>query len=574
MTEGNFEAGLQRAESSPATGRRELLGLGLVLILFAATHLQGIGEAYLAGHQGFNGALRSIIGRNYARYGFWNLRLRPVKNIGPVDASTPQVMHWHHPPLVHMLVGAAFLVFGESEAAARAVPVAFGFLSVLLLWRIVRRFWGGAGGLLAAAAFCLFPLEIEYGSMPNYEALVIAFMLGALWSVLKIRETGALWPRIALFAFTALAGFTDWPAFILAAFAGVGLILVRPRRVGLFAAYGLFCAFWAAVLWHWLDGFSDAGGLSGLARWRAGHTTPVVMSLWWRRFFLRLWDYIGPPFLLLAVAGLAAHAVRRRIPAVTGVFGVGGMLYLLIFRYGSWVHVFFLSYLLPALAELAAAGVVETARLALRMEARLAARLQAWHADSRIGIPVKAAARLAVSRPGGMALAAAVLWMFWMIPVQARLLDRARRVSREIPVSSMERQPQAPYAGRLDAVILASTARSMSGFRDVVAVHARTVSSPQFRYYLDRRNRVVNHSSQLRGERLYIVPERMLSASEKEHFLAHFRVVSLLRYWIVDLHAAAPSFERRVFSPRPPSFFWRMLISRFYPPYRMQIVSR
>lgn len=557
----------ENVEGVVPTGRWEIVGFCFVTFVFAATHLQGIGEVYLAGHQGFNGALRSIIGRNYVRYGFWNLRFRPIKNVGMMDATTSPLVHWHHPPLVHMLVGVSFYVFGESETSARLVPVAFGFLSVLLLWRIVRRRWGPVGGLIAAAAFCLFPLEIEYGAMPNYEALVIALMLGALWSVLKIRETRTLSAKVFLFVFTAFAGFTDWPAFIFAAFVGIGLVLKKPRHVGLFVAYGVFCVFLLVGLWQWLDRFSDASGLSGLAKWRAGHTVPIVMHLWWKRLVLRLFDYVGSPFLLLAFIGGMAHVIQRQFPVVTGVFGAGGMLYLLVFKHGSWVHVFFLSYLLPAFAELVAAGVVKAARFVACMEVWFATRMRTFTSQYRLA---DALCRFSLRRPVLLAGLLILLGSIGMLLSHARLLAKVYRVSRELPASWRGHHPPVPYAGRLDVVILARTACDMSDFHDVIAVHARTISSPQFRYYLDRKTRVVYHSSQLRNERLYIVPERVLSKTEKEQFRARYRVVSLLRYWIVDLHSTAPSFENHLFSSFSPSVFWRVFVSKLYPPYQLR----
>lgn len=566
-------------------GRSEVAGLGVVLALFALTHLQGVNEAFLFGHQGFNNGLRSIIGRNYVRHGVVELRGKPIKNVGPVRDAKEHVVHWHHPPLVHMLVGLSFAVFGEREGAARAVPLLFSLLSTLLLWRLGRRRLGPAGGLLAAGIFVLLPLEVEYGKMANYEAPVIALMLGALLAAVRIRESGSRWAVAALFGCTAAAAFTDWPAFILAAFTGLYLLAERPRRWWLFAAYGAFCAVELFLLWKWMNLYAESDGLYGLARWRAGGgTAKIALGPWIDRFGARLSDYVGLPVLVAAAVGAVACAARfRRIPPAAGVFGLGGLLYLYLFKYGSWVHVFFLHYLLPAFAVLAAAGLVLTWRAGREWEPRVKAWL-ARFAAARITARLSAA-RLAGRRPAflesfservGRVLRRPVftglllgLWVVWAVPETWRLLDKAKLVSHGVRTDLGRPRAGLPYDGRLDVVLLGKTARQMSRAGDLIAVHRRTHSSPQFRFYLARNSRVVHSSSQLRAERLYIVPERVLTDKEKRAFVRDHFVVSLLRYWIVDLKAKKPGLRHLEYVEYPASWRHAFFTSMFYPPHAL-----
>ncbi len=572
------------------SGRGELTGLAVVLALFALTHLQGIGEAFLYGHQGFNNSLRSIIGRNYVRHGVVELGGKPIKNIGPVRSEKEHVVHWHHPPLIHMLVGLSFAVFGESEASARAVPIFFSLISMLLLWRLARRRLGPAGGLWAAAIFALLPLEVEYGKMANYEAPVIALMLGALLAVVKLREADREGPEdlgrgaraVAigwLFFYTAAAAFTDWPAFILAAFVGLVLILERPRRWGLFFAYGAFCAVWLFLLWKWMNHFADNDGLYGLARWRAGGgSAKVATAAWLDRTWARLLDYVGAPVLAAAAAGVVAYGVRfRRLPVVAGVFGLGGLLYLYLFKYGSWVHVFFLSYLLPAFAVLAAAGLVLTWRAGVRWEPVLKDRLASFVARQAARCR-RAGAAVDRLRGGRLAqlwacpvLTAGLLslWVLWAVPTEWRLLDKAKLVSHGVRTDLGRPRAGLPYDGRLDVVLLGKTARRMSRPGDLVAVHRRTHSSPQFRWYLARNSRVVTSVAQLRGERLFIVPERLLTDEQKRAFVRDHYVVSLLRYWIVDLKAKKPGLRHLEYVEYPASWRHTFFTSMFYPPHAL-----
>ncbi len=563
-------------------GRSEVAGLGVVLALFALTHLQGVHEAFLFGHQGFNNGLRSIIGRNYVRHGVVELRGKPIKNVGPVSDAKEHVVHWHHPPLVHMLVGLSFAVLGESEGAARAVPILFSLLSALLLWRLARRRLGPAGGLLAAGIFVLLPLEVEYGKMANYEPLVIALMLGAVLAAVRIREAGEdrSWPAVAaLFGCTAAAAFTDWPAFILAAFTGLYLIAERPRRWLLFVVYGAFCAVELFLLWKWMNLYAEHDGLYGLARWRAGGgTAKVALGPWLERLRARLFDYVGLPVLFAAAVGAVAYAARfRRLPLVAGVFGVGGLMYLYLFKYGSWVHVFFLHYLLPAFAVLAAAGLVLAWRAGLASEPRA----KAWMARgiARLSARWRPADALADKLRGGrlaglwarpvLSVGVLVLWAAWAVPETWRLLDKAKLVSHGVRTDLGRPRAGLPYDGRLDVVLLGKTARQMSRAGDLIAVHRRTHSSPQFRFYLARNSRVVHSSSQLRHERLYIVPERVLTEGEKRAFVRDHLVVSLLRYWIVDLKAKKPGLRHLEYVEYPASWRHTFFTSMFYPPHAL-----
>ncbi len=545
--------------------KAEWAGLGFVLLLFAFTHLQGISEAFLVGHQGFNNSLRSIIGRNYVRYGFFSLRGRPIKNIGPVESFEDHVVHWHHPPLVHMLVGVSFRMFGESEAATRAVPIFFSFLSTIFLWLITRRKLGATGGLLASGVFVLLPLQVEYGKMANYEPLVIAFMLGALLCFLRYREKRDRISLVALYLLTAAAAFTDWPAFILAGFLGIWFVVQKPRQWIHFFAYAVFCTVLLALIWIWLNQFAEHDdGLFGLARWRAGAgSIQVEWGKWFHRFRGRLGENFGTPVLVLSSLGLAWSALNRKTTLVPWVFGAGGFLYILFFRFGSWVHVFFLHYMVPAFAVATAAGFVALQRETPVLLKRLSGFFQSRF--PRVGAESAWALSPGVFRGASWVLISGLA--LWAVTNNWHLLNDAKLRSHGIPVKGGSRRAGLPYEGRLDVVILAKTARRMSRFRDPIAVHRRTNSSPQFRYYLARDTRVISSSSRLRDERLYIVPERVLSMGEKKMFIEKYRVVSLLRYWIVDLKSGKPGIVHMEFIPLPATWRDAFFQSMLYPPH-------
>ena len=127
----------------------------------------------------------------------------------------------HHPPLLHLGVAAMFSLFGEHEWAARMLPTGCSLASAVLLWLLVSSCLGTRTATFCTAVFASLPMTLLYGTMVNFEPVVLVFILCALLALRYWEQTGrALW-KAAFFLSLFLGMWVDWAMhlFALALFA-------------------------------------------------------------------------------------------------------------------------------------------------------------------------------------------------------------------------------------------------------------------------------------------------------------------------------------------------------------------
>lgn len=79
---------------------------------------------------------------------------------------------FHKPPLFYWITEVAMSVLGPNELAARAAPLLGGWVAVMSLWALLRR-WAGAGTARAAALVLLaMPLALLASQYANLDMLV------------------------------------------------------------------------------------------------------------------------------------------------------------------------------------------------------------------------------------------------------------------------------------------------------------------------------------------------------------------------------------------------------------------
>ena len=105
--------------------------------------------------------------------------------------------------------------FGESEAAARGVPIALTIGSIALLFFISRRIYDEGLALLATGIFATLPAVLFIGRKPGYEAPTLFFILLTLWWYLNYRDSRRGIHLAGLFASLGAGLMTDWPAYLL-----------------------------------------------------------------------------------------------------------------------------------------------------------------------------------------------------------------------------------------------------------------------------------------------------------------------------------------------------------------------
>ena len=162
-----------------------------------------------------DGALFSQIAHNFLRYGIWNLHFGQATTPMPVTDLAQLHYYQHHPALLPLLTAGSFALFGESEAAARGLPILLTLGSIALLFFISRRIYDESLALLATGIFATLPAILYIGRKPGYEAPTLFFILLTLGCYLNYRQSKRDIYLAGLFVSLGLALMTDWPAYLL-----------------------------------------------------------------------------------------------------------------------------------------------------------------------------------------------------------------------------------------------------------------------------------------------------------------------------------------------------------------------
>jgi len=130
-------------------------------------------------------------------------------------------------------VAASMRAFGENESAARAPSAIVGLLTVPLVWLAMRRRFGEAAALAAAAVVAVMPLQVAHSrSARFYAAFVLAYgvsaVLGSRAIATRSRRTGML----AVGAFAIAVHLQIAAAMLLAPLAVYGVLAWRSAPAG------------------------------------------------------------------------------------------------------------------------------------------------------------------------------------------------------------------------------------------------------------------------------------------------------------------------------------------------------
>ena len=105
--------------------------------------------------------------------------------------------YFEHPPLLHLLVGAAALLGGAENFVqprltdTRLVPIALFVPTLLLLYALGRRLLPrGRGALLACLLYATLPVLVLQGRVIKEEALLVPLLLGGLLFFVRWRDGG------------------------------------------------------------------------------------------------------------------------------------------------------------------------------------------------------------------------------------------------------------------------------------------------------------------------------------------------------------------------------------------------
>ena len=367
-------------------------------------------------------------------------------------------------PLSNMLMGLSGRLFGFSSFSMLLPEALCGIASVLLLHNVVRRTLGHRAALLAASMLALTPIFVAMSRFNNPDPLLVLCEIAAAWALVRALKSGrtrhlllcGLFVGLA-FNVKMLAAYLIVPGLALA-FVIAGKGSVRRRVAQLAAGGGAMLA--VSFAWYgammlvpaahrpfvgdttdnsWFSLIFGANGLSRVSGSGGGGPTGAG-TFGGAPGFIRLFNpivggqisWLLPLALLGLLLGLWA---RRRAPRTDAarsayiLWGGWGVVSWAIFSFSEGIfHPYYTTALAPAVAVLAAGGLIEMWDLARRSIA--------WAATLgvvAIGTAVWAAVLLA--RAGGF-----VPWLAPTAIVLAALAGGALLLAR---VESV-RRPHAP----------------------------------------------------------------------------------------------------------------------------------
>lgn len=359
--------------------KRSLLAWILITAVLGGILLRGLDlmAPLENGHRGSCLAFFSLMAKNHQRYGMTATGGVAVLNPEKVEKEHFQY-YAHHPPGAILLATAGAMLGANVPPALRLVflPLALGI--VVLTYRLARGL-GSLGAVAAASIAALLPLGVYYGAFVNFEVPTLFFTMLTLHLHLRYLRRGRGADRARSRLAFAAAVACDWIAL------GLPLLLLLPwpehrgdgrraagvsprRAAAVLMAIGVLVV--AAVkLQAFVQasryGEANSGGLGYYLQ-----VTPFAEGFRWSDWlfgsrpatgifpFLRA--LVGIPVLALAACGLCLalrNSVRGRPRpadrAALTLLAIGAANVLILANW-SWQHDYYLLYLLPALALLAA----------------------------------------------------------------------------------------------------------------------------------------------------------------------------------------------------------------------------
>ena len=313
-----------------------------------------------------------------------------------------------HPPLGKMVIALAIRWVGDGPVGWRAGPLAFGLLTIPLVYLAAQRcFRDRLAGSFAALFVAIDGCFIAYSRVALLDGILVALMLGAVALVLSDRP----WSWVAAGLVLGLAVSVKISAITLA----LPLVIAVYQRAGGLrkalkacagAALGCLVVYWgvgalaglithdsAPWLYAWTDTRTDLARHIGAtarahpmtSRWYTWFlpSLPVTFGVWSTQDgMVRVLTMLGNPLLwwgstlaILASAGIAVRYAWRRSEAIGPVFSTSAM------RSWGLLVVLWIAPLLPWIAssrDSYAYHYMPTYAVGLIALAGLASRAYAW----------------------------------------------------------------------------------------------------------------------------------------------------------------------------------------------------
>jgi hypothetical protein len=542
--------------------------LAVVVAAYLGYSAFGIAAPFYWGHHGYHGATYMLRARTSLRQHM----VAPATWTG-FDRPPLNALYFHHPIGYHHLLTVTVPIFGEKEWLPRALAALGGLATLLALYRLVRRAWSPALGVLACAVFVTLPIVASFSVLSDPMLLEMACVLWALRAYLDYLER----PSRRLLAEAALAyaigGLLMWEVFFIGPFIALHGLLYRrsvrgralastpwqgpplrlpglslhPTTIHTLVIGGACVAVMAFHIW-----FTAHAGAWGefLDSYRMRHSAPSGGHVldrhthWMDLLYGAVPLCTGALWYVLFAARVATGRTRTRDLA-TLTFLYTNTLYIYLFAEGSSVHlyrVFFYS----GFFTLATVDLVEAL-------ARAARRLSpALRAEVSIGT-----AALTV-----LGYFYAILPHTWHNLIDSRVLMGTHGETR--------------YQPHDDQWLFAREVTRMTAPSDRVILHYPSMGArKELWFYLDRSLDEITAMTQVERYRasfareVLVYDDRSLTPAERtiaEALMKEHPTRFYDRFVFIDLRKAGPSVEGWGFERQKPQGAYRFWVSHVYGP--------
>ncbi len=379
--------------------RRQFLVAALLLVAIYGIGLsRDLTEPWYGVHD-WNGAFFSQLARNFNRYPMSVHHGMPLVAAGagtpaPEDCS----VYATHPPALVWMVAGMFRLFGESEWAARLLPIGFSIGTFLLLLWLVRTAYGDRVAAISGLFYALMPMSVYFGRMVDHEAICLFCMTAAAcgWMLVNrsaVDESGGRWRWIGLAMMVGSIGlgvWVDWSAVVfgglLVGWMGVQVFRGRARRIdGLIVAAGSLAALIGMVCFIVYAGLEGRwADLAAIFVTRAGEHEDIAGAGTSGDWFRHAADNVTWLVLLFAIVGLIVSFANRgsmrlgetsrrvRIAAREGfnLIGLAGVVWLGVFWKQFERHEYWMFFIGPMVAVLAGRSILTGVDMSRRARAR------------------------------------------------------------------------------------------------------------------------------------------------------------------------------------------------------------
>ena len=155
-----------------STGKQKL-AIGILLILTAATYLYGAMQNGMA--NSYYAAAVQAASSNFTAWLFGSL---DAANFVSVDK----------PPLATMIMGLSAKIFGFSSFSMLLPNVLAGVITVYLVYRITRRYFGFKSGFIAGIVLAMTPVVALMSGFNNPDAILMCFLTASGYCFIKALE--------------------------------------------------------------------------------------------------------------------------------------------------------------------------------------------------------------------------------------------------------------------------------------------------------------------------------------------------------------------------------------------------